>query len=91
MLEIRLHPRVVKFIKSLDEETQGRIKEKFRRLEVDPWHSRPGADIKKLSGTRGRQDLYRLRAGDFRFVYAVEEKIVWVTDAFVRGRGYRGI
>lgn len=89
MFEVRLHPEVVKFIKKLDDRTQKRIKEKLRLLESDPWHSRPGAHIKKLSGTEGRQDLYRLRVGNYRFVYAFEENTVWVTDAFVRGRGYR--
>lgn len=89
MFEVRLHPGVVKFINELDDSTQRRIKEKLRSLERDPWHSRPGADIKKLSGTKGRQDLYRLRIGNYRFIYAVEENTVWITDAFARGRGYR--
>lgn len=91
MFEVKLHAEVVKFIKKLDAETQKRVKDKLRSLESDPWRSRPGADIKKLSGTKGRQDLYRLKIGNYRFVYAIEENVVWITDAFVRERGYRNI
>lgn len=89
MFEVKLHPEAVKFIKKLDDKTQKQMKDKLRLLRTDPWRNRPGADIKKLSGTKGRQDLYRLRLGTYRFIYAVEGDTVWVTDAFVRGRGYR--
>jgi len=89
VFEVKLHPEVVKFIKKLDPKTRKRVKDALRLLAKDPWRRSPGADIKKLSGTHGRQDLYRLRVGDYRFVYAVEGNAVWVTGAFSRGKGYR--
>ncbi len=87
--DIRLHPNAVKFLKGLDEDTRSRIKSALRNLEDDPFKKRPKADIKKLKGTKGREDLYRLRIGDYRATYAVEESTVWVTEIFIKGRGYR--
>jgi mRNA-degrading endonuclease RelE of RelBE toxin-antitoxin system len=37
---------------------------------------------------KGRQDLYRLPIGDYRAIYAIEDKVVYVTDLFHRGKGY---
>jgi len=42
-----------------------------------------------LKGTKGREDLYRLRIGDYRAVYAVEGDAVLVTEIFLRGKGYK--
>jgi len=33
--------------------------------------------------------MYRLRIGDYRFEYFVEEKTIYVVEAFRRERGYR--
>jgi len=87
--EVRLHPDAVKFLGTLDDRTKNHIIAAIRQLEQDPSRSRPKADIKKLKGIKGRQDLFRLRVGDYRVIYAVEGKVVWVTEIFSRGRGYR--
>ncbi len=87
--EVKLHPEAVKYLKSLEPETQERIKASLRLLGEDPFKKRSGADIKKLKGTKGRKDLYRLRIGSHRAVYAVEEDTVWITEIFHRERGYR--
>ena len=55
---------------------------------ADPFTPRLGADIERLRGTNGRQDLFRLRVGKFRAVYAVVKREVLVTDLFERGAGY---
>jgi mRNA interferase RelE/StbE len=87
--EIRLHPSAAKFLDGLDRGVKNRIKATLRQLENDPLRSRPGADIKILKGTKGRQNFFRLRIGNYRAIYAVDEKIVWVTEIFHRGKGYR--
>ncbi len=87
--DIRLHPNAVKFLKGLDEDTRNRIKSALRNLEDDPFISRSKADIKKMKGTKGGEDLYRLRIRDYRAIYAVEGNTVWVTEIFLRGKGYR--
>ncbi|NJD76529.1 MAG: type II toxin-antitoxin system RelE/ParE family toxin [Candidatus Methanoperedens sp.] len=91
VFDIRLHPGAVRFLRELDADTKDRIKLALRNLENDPFRDRPKADIKKLEGTKGRENLYRLRIGDYRAVYAVEGNTVWVAEIFLRGKGYRGI
>jgi mRNA interferase RelE/StbE len=88
---IRVHPDAVKFLRELDADTRDRIKLALRNLENDPFRNRPKADIKKLEGTKGRENLYRLRIGDYRAVYGVEGNTVWVTEIFLRSEGYRRI
>lgn len=89
--EVRLHPDVVGVLNGLDPKTKKRILEAIQRLAEDPFRPRSGADILKLRGVRGGPDLYRLRVGKHRAIYAAEEGVVWVTELFERGRGYRGI
>ena len=87
--KVMLHQRAVKFLDDLDEKNKDRIKRSLRQLQEDPIRSRPGADIRRLVGTKGRQDLFRLRVGDFRAIYAIEGDTIWVTEIFSRGKGYR--
>ncbi len=89
--DIRIHPSAVKYLRELDTDTKDRIKLALKNLENDPFRNKPKTDIKKLGGTKGRENLYRLRIGDYRAVYAVEGNTVWVTEIFLRGKGYRGI
>ena len=89
--DIRIHPSAVRFLRELDTDIKNRIKLALKNLENDPFRTRPKADIKKLGGTKGRENLYRLRVGDYRAVYAVEGNTVWVTEIFLRGKGYRRI
>jgi mRNA interferase RelE/StbE len=89
VFEVRLHPEVVKFLRSLDKKKRDKIKDSLRILGEDPFTKRPKADIKKLKGTRGRRDLYRVRIARHRVIYSVEDNIVWVTDIFIRSKGYK--
>lgn len=91
MFEVRVHPEAARFIRKLDSKAQQRIKNALFLLEEDPFCSRSKVDIKKLRGTKGRQNLFRLRIGEYRAIYSIEGKIVWVTDVFRREKGYTGI
>lgn len=86
--EVELHRHVVKSLSNLNPDLRSRILRGLRVLRTDPFQSRPGADIARLRGTRGRDDLFRLRIGDYRAIYAVEGNVVYVTDFFHRGKGY---
>lgn len=88
IFEVRLHPGAVKFLRSLEAKKRDKIKESLGLLGTDPYTRRPGADIKKLKGTKGRSDMYRVRIASFRAIYSVEGDTVWVTDIFIRGKGY---
>ena len=84
--EVKLHPKVAKFLDPLSDNERNRCIFALDELKTNPFKSRSGADIKKLSGKL--HDLYRLRIGDYRFEYFVEENIVWIVKAFRRGKGY---
>ncbi|RLF93025.1 type II toxin-antitoxin system RelE/ParE family toxin [Thermococci archaeon] len=84
-MEIRVHPRVKKYLDKSDEKE--RLKEHLKELMNDPYTSRSGVDIKKLRGKK--HDIYRLRVGDHRFEYFIEEGIVWIERAFKRGKEYQ--
>jgi mRNA interferase RelE/StbE len=86
--EIKLHRDVAKALSRIESKLKTRIINGLRALEENPYETRPSADIVRLRGTRGREDLFRLRIGDIRAIYAVERNIVYVTDLFHRGRGY---
>jgi mRNA interferase RelE/StbE len=68
-----------------------RIIRELRALELNPYEPRAGADIARLRGTKGREDVFRLRVGDYRVIYAVVAGIVYITDIFHRGKGYKQI
>jgi mRNA interferase RelE/StbE len=86
--KIRLHPDAVKFLVYLNSETKERLKSGIKNLETDPFKSRSHADIKKLKGTKKREDLYRLRVGDYRVIYTVESNTVFVLEIIPREKGY---
>ena len=80
-----VHPRVKKYLCESGEKQ--RLIIQLKKLAEDPYHSRSGVDIKKLQGKT--HDMYRLKVGDHRFEYFVEEEKIWVDNAFRRERGYR--
>lgn len=85
---VLLHPKVAKALTRLPSADKKRVKTALNRLAEDPVTPRPGADILRLSGTRGRGDLFRILIGTYRATYGVEKDEVLVTDFFIRGRGY---
>lgn len=88
--EVRLHRKAAKALKELDRGTRSRVVDALHGLEADPFRPRPGADIKKLHGTKGRADAYRLRVGNLRVVYEIDtgERVVLVTFILPRKIAY---
>ena len=84
---IKLHPNVVKYLDRLSDSERRKCMKAFDELSCDAFTKRPKCDIKKLKGRKG--DLFRLRLGEHRFEFFVEEGNIWVLSAFKRGRGYR--
>jgi mRNA interferase RelE/StbE len=59
-------------IRALPKQDRKRIGIALRQLENNPYPPRrPTADIKKLAGTKGRADAYRMRIGPWRAIYAI--------------------
>lgn len=70
-------------VNRLSEELQNKLFDKIYTLELDP---RPSG-CKKLKGKTG---FYRVRIGDFRVVYDIQDDIlvVVVVEVFDRKHGY---
>jgi mRNA-degrading endonuclease RelE of RelBE toxin-antitoxin system len=86
MHSVLLAGAFVKEFRKLQKDLQDRIREALKKLEENPFDSRPGADIKLLVNTDPKK--HRLRVGDYRIIYYVEGDIVRVIDVFHRGKGY---
>ena len=76
-----------KQLRSVNKKLQQRILKGINNLKSDPFSPRPGADIIPVKGTDPQK--YRLRIGEYRIIYCVEENIIKVIEMFPRGRGYR--
>ncbi|MEW5827713.1 MAG: type II toxin-antitoxin system RelE/ParE family toxin [Chloroflexota bacterium] len=82
--KIIIHRKAEKSLKRLKGDTLERIRRAIRSLGEEP---RP-VGSKKLSGY---ETLYRLRVGDWRIIYAIEDDrlIVLVLEIAPRGSVYR--
>lgn len=80
MYKIIVKKKAKKFVDSLPKNERMRV---ARAIAMLP----NGEDIKKL---KGHSDLLRLRVGDYRIIYTVDngELIVFVIDAGNRGQIY---
>ena len=65
---------------------QNQIRKSLTELQNDPYTSRSNCDIKSLTDTRLKK--YRLRVGNYRVIYIMENKEVKVIDLIKREVGY---
>ncbi|MFH1588814.1 MAG: type II toxin-antitoxin system RelE/ParE family toxin [Candidatus Diapherotrites archaeon] len=72
----------------LDNGLRERLKKGFEKLKENPFQPRSGADIKKLSGSYNPA-FYRLRVGDYRAIFAIQEKEVKITRILPRKKAYK--
>jgi mRNA interferase RelE/StbE len=81
---ILLAPPAERQLKSLTESVQKRIVKRLKSLRENP---RPQG-VKKLTG---EEDLYRIREGDYRIIYTIQDKelIVLVVKIGNRKEVYR--
>jgi mRNA interferase RelE/StbE len=80
---VHLKSSAAKEIEALPRKDRARIIERIRTLSEDP---RPAGST-KLSG----REVYRIRQGDYRIVYAVDDqdRVVMVTGVAHRRDAYR--
>lgn len=76
---IELSPSAARQLKRIDRRLLPRIAEKINSLAIEP---RPHG-VEKLSA---QHDLYRVRVGDYRIVYGVEDRSVLVAILRVGNR-----
>jgi len=82
-----------KQLDALPEDKKKRIKETLHFLGEQKPERRKGKsrmlDIKNLKGVRGREDLFRLRIGDYRVVYFEDSDCLKVIQILHREKGYK--
>ena len=84
--QIVIERRVKRVFRRLPKDLLKRIKVAIKELAQNP---RPIGSIKLA----GYQDLYRIRVGQWRIVYAIEEEelIILVIEVSPRGGAYRNL
>lgn len=70
----------------LPEKLQKNVRTSLQGLKEDPLTARAGCDIKMLVDTHPKK--YRLRVGEYRLIYLVENKEVKIIDLIKREKGY---
>ncbi|MCL2630760.1 MAG: type II toxin-antitoxin system RelE/ParE family toxin [Firmicutes bacterium] len=80
-MEVKISPKMQKYIDGLDEPLKSRIKKSVAKLASEP----PEGDIKRMSGLSG----YRLRVGDYRILFSVENKTIYIHEVGPRGQIYK--
>jgi mRNA interferase RelE/StbE len=83
---IEIKPSAQKALAKIPQPQRGRIVKRIDRLAAEP---RP-KDSKKLST---EDSLYRVRVGDYRIIYQVEDDVLLVLVVRIGSRGdvYRGL
>jgi mRNA interferase RelE/StbE len=70
--EVLLNPKAAKELKKLPRDAAEHIKKALDSLRDHPTKARSGSDVKHLVGT-SNPELYRLRVGDYRAIFWVDE------------------
>jgi len=84
--QVIIHRKAERVLKNLDGDMLERIRRALRGLATEP---RPLGN-KKLTGY---ENLYRIRVGDWRIIYAIEDDqlIILVLEISPRGGAYRNL
>jgi mRNA interferase RelE/StbE len=85
-MDVFIHGSAQKFLDKIEKKTQAAIKEQLKKLAENPYSTQP--DIKKLKGLKNKPDLFRLRIGEYRVIYFVEENSILITEIMARKKGY---
>lgn len=82
---VRVHRRARRELSSSPDWLRKRVTQLFSDLSVDPVHG--GWDIAEVHGEKG---FYRVRIGDYRIVYRVDEadRVIYVERVAPRGDAY---
>ncbi len=79
-MRIEYKKKAVKYINSCDKQTKQRLKEAIEKLPI--------GDVKKLNGL---ETDYRLRVGDLRVLFSIEDDTITIKDILPRGQAYKRI
>ncbi|MBD5395841.1 MAG: type II toxin-antitoxin system RelE/ParE family toxin [Lachnospiraceae bacterium] len=77
-MQIEYSKKSVKYIASADKLTKKRLKEAIEKI--------PLGDIKKLQGV---ENGYRLRVGELRVLFSMEDNTIYIDNIIPRGQAYK--
>ena len=81
MYQIVISKKAKKFIDKLSKNEKSRVVSAIERLPN-------GEDIKKLKGV---ENGYRLRVGDLRVLFSIEDNDIYIDNIIPRGQAYNRI
>lgn len=79
-MHIQYKKQAVKYINTCDKPTKNRLKEAIEKLHL--------GDVKKLSGY---DKEYRLRVGDIRVLFTIEDESIIINSILPRGQAYKRV
>jgi mRNA interferase RelE/StbE len=82
-MDVEIHRIPRKFLDDLSPKIRDNLKNHIKLLSKDPYSKQ--LDIKKLKGRTDKPDVFRLRVGEYRVVYAIGQGKIWITDIDHRG------
>lgn len=77
-MKIEYSKNAVKYIHAADKTTKNRLKEAVEKI--------PLGDIKKLQGI---DNGYRLRVGNLRVLFSIEDDTIYIENIIPRGQAYK--
>ena len=80
-MQVKLHRSAEKYLDRLQQADRDRFDTAFAELEKEP----PEGDIKPYKGSSG---ILRLRVGNYRAIFKVEDNSILVTHIEPRGQAY---
>ncbi|MDR2479963.1 MAG: type II toxin-antitoxin system RelE/ParE family toxin [Treponema sp.] len=81
-MKASLHPIADKYLNRLNANDRDRIDDAIEGLEKEP----PEGDIRPVTGQPG---LFRMRVGNYRLLYRINEKGILITHIDPRGQVYK--
>lgn len=79
-MRIEYSKKTVKYINTVDKTTKKRLREAIEKI--------PLGDIKKIQGI---ENGYRLRVGDLRVLFSIEDDTIYIDNIIPRGQAYKRI
>lgn len=79
-MRIEYSKKTVKYINTVDKTTKKRLREAIEKI--------PLGDIKKMQGI---ENGYRLRVGDLRVLFSIEDDTIYIDNIIPRGQAYKRI
>ncbi|MBW3583561.1 MAG: type II toxin-antitoxin system RelE/ParE family toxin [Euryarchaeota archaeon] len=86
---LRLQPEyAADVLRNAPPQTRKRLKAALRLLLDDPMGLTVGLDVRALRRPRGQPRMFRLRVGEWRCAFLIEDDVLFVVRIFHRREGY---